>query len=143
MVSNRSRPALIRILAWLTIPFSVAMFLSIALALLGIGPTIMGGEHVTRANWLHVAAPLVATIGTLMALISYGFTKEKRWSRHLVVGMFVFIIVYALTARMLDGIPARIMWRALLNATFFAGLSIWYFYFKPNVAAYFAELRSR
>ena len=53
------------------------MFLSILLAIYDIGPHIMGGERVTRAEWLHIAAPLVAVIGILMALIAYGFAAQK------------------------------------------------------------------
>jgi len=33
------------------------------------------------------------------------------------------------------------MSRAIINASVFGGASAWYFYFKPNVAAYFRELR--
>jgi hypothetical protein len=71
------------------------MCLSILLAILDIGPHIMGGERVTLTEWLHIAAPLVAVIGILMAFISYGFAMEKSWSRHLVIAMFVLIVVYA------------------------------------------------
>ena len=38
----------------------------------------MGGERVTRTEWLHIAAPLVAVIGILMAFIAYGFATRKR-----------------------------------------------------------------
>jgi hypothetical protein len=55
------------------------MYLSIVLAILDIGPHIMGGERVTREEWLHIAAPLVAVLGVLMACISYGFATEKAW----------------------------------------------------------------
>ena len=48
----------------------------------------MGGERVTREEWLRIAAPLVAVIGVLMACISYGFATEKAWSRHVVIAMF-------------------------------------------------------
>ena len=92
------------------------MFLSIVLAILDIGPHIMGGERVTRTEWLHIAAPLVAVIGILMASISYGFAKQKHWSRHLVIAMFSLIIVYASTLGALSLINYRIMWRGLSTA---------------------------
>jgi hypothetical protein len=53
------------------------MFLSILLAIDDIGPHIMGGERVTRSEWLYIAAPLVAVIGVLMALIAFGFAAQK------------------------------------------------------------------
>jgi hypothetical protein len=69
---------LIRILTWFAGFASAGMYLSILLAIWGIGPHIMGGERVTRDEWLHIAAPLVAVIGILMAFIAYGFAGQKR-----------------------------------------------------------------
>ena len=119
------------------------MYLSIVLAILDIGPHIMGGERVTREEWLHIAAPLVAMIGVLMAWISYGFAREKAWSRHVVIAMFALIVVYASVLGILNLIHRAIMWRAIINGTLFGGASVWYFYFKPNVAEYFRELANR
>ena len=119
------------------------MYLSILLAFLDIGPHMMGGERVTRSEWLHIAAPLVAVIGILMAFIAYGFATQKYWSRHLVIAIFVLIVVYASSLGALNLILRAIMWRAIINGTLFGGASVWYFYFKPNVAAYFRELKKR
>jgi hypothetical protein len=119
------------------------MYLSILLAVLHIGPHIMGGEPVTRTEWLHIAAPLVAVIGILMAFIAYGFATQKYWSRHLVLAMFVLIVVYASILGALNLVHHAIIWRAIINASVFGGASVWYFYFKPKVAAYFRELANR
>jgi hypothetical protein len=117
------------------------MFLSILLAICDIGPNVMGGERVTRTEWLHIAAPLVAVIGILMACIAYRFATQKYWSRHLVLAMFGLIIVYAIILGALNLIHHAIMWRAIINASVFGGAAVWYFYFKSNVAAYFRELK--
>ena len=137
----KSKPFAIRVLTWLAALASVGMLLSILLAILDIGPHIMGGERVARDEWLHIAAPLVAVIGILMAFISYGFARQRHWSRHLVIAMFSLIIVYATILGALNVIHRAIMWRAIINASVFGGVSVWYFYFKPNVAAYFRELK--
>jgi hypothetical protein len=131
----------IRILTWFAAFASVGMYLSILLAILDIGPHIMGGERVTRTEWLHIAAPLVAVIGVLMAFIAYGFATQKHWSRHVVLAMFVLIVLYASVLGALNVIHHAIMWRAIFNGTAFGGASAWYFYFKPNVAAYFLGLK--
>jgi hypothetical protein len=136
----KSKPLAIRVLTWLAALASVGMFLSILLAILDIGPHIMGGERVTRTEWLHIAAPLVAVIGILMAFIAYGFATQKHWSRHVVTTIFALIIVYASILGALNLIHHAIMWRAIINASVFGGASVWYFYFKPNVAAYFRGL---
>jgi len=134
------RPFAIRVLTWFAALASAGMYLSILLAIWEIGPHIMGGERVTRDEWLHIAAPLVAVIGILMAFIAYGFAGQKAWSRHVVIAMFGLIIVYASILGALNMIHRVIMWRAIINASVFGGVAVWYFYFKPNVAAYFREL---
>ncbi len=142
-VPKLKRPFAIRILTWFAALASVGMYLSILLAVCDIGPHIMGGERVTRSEWLHIAAPLVAVIGILMALIAYGFATQKHWSRHLVLAMFSLIIVYASILGALNMIHRAVMWRAIINGTLAGGASVWYFYFKPNVTAYFRELKNR
>jgi hypothetical protein len=57
--------------------------------------------------------------------------------------MFALIAFYASTLATLNLIHHAIMWRAIVNASVFGGTSVWYFYFKPNVAAYFRELANR
>ena len=142
-MTKSKQPFLIRILAWFAALASVGMYLSIALAILGIGPHIMGGERVAREEWLHIAAPLVAVIGVLMACISYAFATAKPWSRHVVIAMFALIVVYASILGALNLIHHAIMWRAIINGTLFGGASVWYFYFKPNVAEYFRGIAKR
>ena len=137
------QPLGIRILSCCAALASAGMFASIALAILDVGPHLMGGEKVTRAEWLHIAAPLVAVIGCLMASIAYGFGARKPWSRHLAIAIFVLIIVYASALGAANVLRHTIMWRAIVNASLFGCASAWYFYFKRNIADYFRELRRR
>jgi hypothetical protein len=133
----------IRILSLFSALASAGMFVSIAVAILDIGPHLMGGEKVTRSEWLHIAAPLVAVIGCLMASIAYSLATRKPWARHLVMAIFVLIIVYSSALGALNVLRHTIMWRAIVNASLFGCASAWYFYFKPNVAAYFRRLGNR
>lgn len=137
------QPFAIRVLTWFSAFASMGMFLSILLAILDIGPHLMGGEKVTRSEWLHIAAPLVSMIGCLMALIASGLGARKPWSRHVVLAIFALIIVYASVLGAVNVLRHSIMWRAIVNASLFGSLAGWYFYFKPNVAAYFRELATR
>ena len=130
-------------LSWFAALASAGMFVSIALAMLDIGPHLMGGEKVTRAEWLDIAAPLVAVMGCLMASIAYGLAARKPWSRHLAIAIFVLIIVYASALGAANVLRHTIMWRAIVNASLFGCASAWYFYFKRNIADYFRELRRR
>jgi len=137
------QPFLIRIFTWFAALASAGMFLSIVLAVCDIGPSVMSGERVTRTEWLHIAAPLVAVIGVLMAVIAFGFATQKPWSRHVVIAMSGLIIVYALTLGALNVLRHTIMSRAVVNGCVFGSASAWYFYLKPNVATYFRELSKR
>jgi hypothetical protein len=136
-----SQPFAIRILTWFAGLASAGMYLSILLVLLNIGSASMGGEHVTRSEWLRIAAPLVAAVGVLMALVCYALASRKPWSRHVVIAIFALIIVYATTLGAFNLIRHSIMWRALINATLSDCLSCWYFYLKPNVILYFRALK--
>ena len=138
-----NQPFGIRVLTWFVVLASTGMFVSIVLAILDIGPHFMGGERVTRIEWLHIAAPLVAVIGWVMAWIAYAFAAGKPYSRHLVMAIFILIIVYTSALGAMHVLRHTIMWRAIVNASFFGCIAAWYFYFKPNVAAYFRELTTR
>lgn len=137
------QPFGIRIVSWFAALASAGMLVSIVLAILDIGPHLMGGERVTRSEWLQIAAPLVAVIGCLMASIAYGLAARKAWSRHLVVTIFLLIVVYASALGALNVLRHTIMWRAIIDASLFGCASAWYFYFKPNVAEYFRELQQQ
>jgi hypothetical protein len=91
---------------------------------------------------LHIAAPLVAVIGVLMACISYGFATKRSW-RHIMIAIFGLIVVYATSLGALNLIHHAIMRRAIINGTLFGGASVLYFYFKPNVAEYFRGIAKR
>jgi hypothetical protein len=137
------QPLSIRILSWFAALASAGMFVSIALAILDVGPHLMGGERVTCSEWLHIAAPLVAVIGCLMALIAYGLATRRAWSRHLAIAIFVLIIVYASALGALNVLRHTIMWRAIIDASLFGCASAWYLYFKRNVVEYFRKLGGR
>ena len=137
------QPLGIRILSWFAALASAGMLVSIALAIFDIGPHLFSGEKVTRSEWLHIAGPLVAVIGCLMAWIAHGLAARKAWSRHLVIAIFVLIIVYASTLGALNVLRHTIMWRAIVNATSFGCASAWYFCFKPNVAEYFRKVATQ
>jgi len=139
-VTKIKQPVAIRVFSWFAALAAAGMYLSILLTLCDIGPHIIGGERVTRTEWLHIAAPLVAVIGILMACTSYGFATQNPWSRHAVIAMFALIVLYASILGALNLIHQAIMWRAIVNGTVFGSAPAWYFYFKPNVAAYFREL---
>jgi hypothetical protein len=66
------------------------MYLLIVLAILDIGPHIMGGERVARSEWLHIAAPIIARscnggLSTLQFLVAhlFGISISNQTSSHI------------------------------------------------------------
>jgi hypothetical protein len=122
------QPFGIRMLTWFAALASMGMFLSILLAILDVGPHLMGGERVTRSE---------------TALIAHGLGAGRLWSRHLVMMIFILIIAYASALGAVNMLRQTIMWRAIVNASVFGCVAAWYFYVKPNVGTYFRELARR
>jgi hypothetical protein len=60
-----------------------------------------------------------------------------------VIAMFCPNCLYATILGALNLIHHAIMWRAIIDVSVFSGASLWYFYFKPNVVAYFLEIANR
>jgi hypothetical protein len=66
------------------------MYLLIVLAILDIGPHIMGGERVARSEWLHIAAPIItrscgARLSMLQFLVAhlFGISISNQTSSHI------------------------------------------------------------
>src|SRR5438874_12244274 len=78
-VPNSKQPFAIRMLTWFAALASAGMYLSILFAVCDIGPHIMGGERVTRTEWLNIAALLVGAMGVLMALVCSELASGKPW----------------------------------------------------------------
>ena len=142
-----------RILTWLAALACVGMYLSILLAVCNIGPHIMGGERVIAHGMVTHRCAACCRYWNSYGVHCLRICDSKTWSRHFVIAIFVLIILYAsvfgalnlihraIMFLALNLIHRAIMWRAIINASVFGGASAWYFYFKPNVAAYFRELR--
>jgi len=117
------------------------MYLSIVLAILDIGPHINGRRtrHARRmvADRRAVGGGDWSSDGVHQLWIRDG--KGVVASR---CDCNVWA-VYATILGALNLIHHAIIWRAIINGTLFGGASVWYFYFKPNVAEYFRDLANR
>ena len=77
--------------------------------------------------------------------LPYGFDRLRPWRRQTAVAssrddIFILIVAYASALWAVNILRHTIMWRAIVNGFVFACVAAWYFYFKPNVVAYFREL---
>ena len=147
----RSRPTLIKIgsvlspaLGCLQIALAMTRSFGFPDALPLIGPP--------RGTWLFAAwnvACLVA--GVLLVSIGYAFWKDLAWARPVVMVFWSLQALLAIAATFLTagqpfGGPVGIQERGCsFDFTWIIGMAFagWYFYTKPNVAAYYDQLERR
>ncbi len=87
------------------------------------------GEEVDREELLSEGL-LFAFSGAFMSAIVWGFWKEFPFTRHLAVSFFVVVSTVK-----------DLLSPDMLYALAFTIFPVWYFYFKPNVVAYYRELK--
>lgn len=91
------------------------------------------GREVSREEFLTQAGPFVLALSVLMLLIAGGVWREQRWTRPLMMGSLLTLMVYGAWRDELT-IP-----RAAL-VLLVAAWQIWFWYFKPEVAEYYRRL---
>ena len=108
-----------------------------------MGPYTINNQLVDRETFQRFFVAnflLFAVVHSLvLAGVAYGFWKERSWTRHVAVSSWVlsgaFLIVQWGASNLGD-----LLFSLTLSTLIPLGIAIWYFYFKPNVVAYFQEL---
>jgi len=136
-------PHLIRVGMWFATTFAVAFPIMLVLMLLSVLPSTIGGEPVELVEWLRVSAPLYALASGLLAAVAYAIHKGKRWSRELVVMLWIAVLAYNAVTGLMGAVPKFEAWRAIGFCVILGTSSIWYFYFKSSVVAYYDGLAKR
>ena len=135
-----SMPRMMRLGMWFATAFAIAFPLLVALVLLSVLPPTIGGERVELSDWMMTSAPLYAVACGLMAGIAYALYHGWSWSRELTILLWAALLVYNAAIGLLGAVPEFEAWRAMTFCLVLGGASIWYFYFKPNVVAYYQSL---
>ena len=139
---KQPRPLLVSILVWVApfAAFCAAVFLFLLLLAAGkeAGYSI-NGRQVTRKEFLASVLPVLIPILLVGLGLAYAIWRERPWSRHLVMAVFLAMIIAA---------PFVIQHRGraistMIIAAAWLGLAFWYFYLKRNVAAYYDDLKRR
>jgi hypothetical protein len=96
------------------------------------GEQFFTGDKQAAAEFLrHGGRVLFLVVGSVSALLFYGFVRARRWARHLAL-----ISGWAVT------VASFLSWRSLtLEFVWvllcFGCVPVWYLYFRPSVRAYF------
>ena len=133
-------PRMLRLGMWFATAFAIAFPLLLVLVLLSVLPPTVGGERVELGEWMMTSAPLYAVASGLMAGIAYALYHNRSWSRELAILLWVALLVYNAAIGLLGAVPTFEAWRAMTFCLVLGGVSVWYFYFKPNVVAYYESI---
>lgn len=101
----------------------------VLVAVLGFEFFAAEGEEINREEILSEGL-LFAFAGAFMSAIAWGFWKEHPVTRHLAVSYFVVV------SAIKNPLSENMLYALVLTA-----FPAWYFYFKPNVVAYYEELK--
>ena len=140
---QNAMPRLMRVGMWFATAFAVAFPMMLVLMLLSVFPTTVGGEPAELSEWLLVSAPLYALASGLLATCAYAIHQDKRWSREVVLALWVAVLAYNAVTGLVGAVPTFQTWRAIGFCLVLGGLSAWYFYFKSNVVMYYEWLGNR
>ncbi|MEP6604399.1 MAG: hypothetical protein ABJB69_10675, partial [Spartobacteria bacterium] len=136
-----TRPRALTFLMWFCAIYAIGAALGIVLVIVDLGRFVggysMGGMPVTRAQWLTIAAPLVATVSILMGLTAIALKCHRQWAGIPFMCIWPLIIIYGIGCALVGAIPWTLGLRAVLNATFVGAIALWLlFKYKPS-RAYF------
>ena len=96
---------------------------------------ISNGQRMTTGYFAIHEFPIILIYGSLNGIIFWTFMKGIRWSRHIVIAFWIFML--ALT--FIDLQPEERSGLMIMIGSFLA-ISGYYFYLKPKVVAYYKEL---
>ncbi|PZR77233.1 MAG: hypothetical protein DLM73_00260 [Chthoniobacterales bacterium] len=133
------RPRVLTVLMWFCAIYAIGAAFGIGAAIVHLGRYIggysIGGMPVSRAQWLTIAGPLVATIAVFMAATALALKRHYRWARTTFMCIWPIIIAYGIGCAILGAIPWTLALRALVDATFAGAITGWLlFLYKPDRA---------
>lgn len=134
-------PLLMKLGGIFAVLYCAGATLLVALGFAGRIPYVIDGWPVSREDWLRLAVPLFTITIVLMAAIAYALVRERPWSRHVVLLHWAAVGCYGLILLGLDAVETAVAVRVAAQGFVAGAFSVWYFYRKRNVVAYFKSLR--
>jgi hypothetical protein len=105
---------------------------SLLIAVLPHGEQLVEGDRQAFAEFmLHGGRMLPLTVGSVSAVLVYGFIRARAWSRHLALISGWAVTICSLLSW--QGLTLSSVWVLLC----FGCMPIWYLYFRPSVRKYF------
>ena len=121
--------------------FAAATPVVLLMAAVGVGDFSVAGRELPSHQWLRVAGPTFALAGVLFAAASYGISRGRGWARVPLMALWPMLAGMAFLGYSRGTLWPRAVAQTVAEAVFFFIVCYWYLYRKPNVRAYFDELR--
>jgi hypothetical protein len=139
MMDPDERPLGLALLTWLLWFWAGASALVIAVLLVGDGPIPLSGRAVPRDEAVARMVPILGPIALAAAGAALALGLRKHWARAAVLLPFALAAV----TPAFTGVAASVADLAMgaLALTPFVAILVWYLFFRPGVAGYFAALR--
>jgi hypothetical protein len=132
-------PAAMRVGFWFALILSFSLGLAFALTAAGLLPYRIAGHAVSREAWWRIS-PVLPLVSAFAGAIAVGIRRRRRWTRYLVVLLWVTIALATVASYSVGDLPRSVLFRALIEPAILTALCGWYFWGKPNVVAYFRSL---
>jgi hypothetical protein len=139
MMNPDERPLGLALLTWLLWFWAGASVLVIAVLLVGDGPIPLSGRAVPRDEAIARMVPILGPIALAAAGAGLALGLRKHWARAAVLLPFALAAV----TPAFTGVAASVADLAMgaLALTPIVAILVWYLFFRPEVAGYFAALR--
>ena len=138
------RPIALTILMWFCAVYAIGAGFGIVAVFFDVGRLVggysIGGMPVTRAQWLTIAAPLVAAIAILMAMTAIGLKQHSARSRLVFLAIWPLIIFYGIACAILGAVPWSLGGRAVVDAAVVGLLAAWLLFRHKPSRDYFISL---
>jgi hypothetical protein len=97
---------------------------------------ISNGKRMTTGYFAIHELPLLLIYGIVTGAIFWTFLKGKKWSRHIVMVFWIWMLVIAF----IDVTPEEGRAGVMIMLGVLLALSGFYFYLKRNIVAYYKEI---
>jgi len=139
-----SRPLLLKLVPYLAFIQIGGTILVLVLGLLDVGTFKIGGRVVSSREFLFQAGLPLGALALVSVAVFFVFLREAQWSRHLLIGYLLLGTICQLWVgenRTTLGLGLTVDLPVPSGLVLFA-FACWYLYAKPNVRAYYRNLKT-
>jgi hypothetical protein len=135
-----ARPAGVTFTLWAT---GIIGFFYLAIGLLalsGVGSYNISGRAVSQREFLIATGPFLLPSTIVLLLTCWGISKQRPWSRYTAASFWAVMILGWALSPSIHAEPIGLISCQVLPLFIALLASVWYFFAKPNVVAYYRHI---